>query len=174
MIDDDTSEVIEDGAAFQRDGEIIEIGRYPDLKQRYDPDEVIGSPSFVVIPGMTNAHHHMGLTSFQLGSLDMPLEPSLFSEWISRAVDPYLETIWSTLQMIELGTTTVMHNQSMVRTPVELDFYESNARIVDAYEDSGMRVAFSLYNRDQHFFTSQKDDDFLESLPPCVRRTGEG
>jgi cytosine/adenosine deaminase-related metal-dependent hydrolase len=175
VIDDNTSEVIEDGAVFQRDGEIVEIGRYSDLKQRHDPDEVIGGPGFVVIPGMVNAHHHMGLTPFQLGSLDMPLETGIFAEWSSREVDPYLDTIWCALQMIESGITTVMHNQAMVRTPSDLDFYDSNARIVDAYEDSGMRVAFSLYNRDQHFFTSQDDDVFLGSLPSeLAARAREG
>ncbi|MBT3941898.1 MAG: amidohydrolase family protein [Chloroflexi bacterium] len=166
VIDDDKSEIIEDGAVYQEDGQIIEVGRYGDLKVRYEPDEVIGSSRFVVIPGMTNAHHHMGLTPLQLGSLDMPLEPGIFAEWSSREVDPYLDTIWCALQMIESGITNVMHNQAMVRTPSGLDFYESNARIIDAYEDSGMRVAFSLYNRDQHFFTSQDDNVFLNGLPP--------
>lgn len=165
VIDENSSEVIENGAVYQEDGRIIEVGRYPDLKAKYEPDEVIGSSRFVVIPGMTNAHHHMGLTPFQLGSLDMPLEPGIFAEWSSREVDPYLDTIWCALQMIESGVTNVMHNQAMVRTPSGLDFYESNARIVDAYEDSGMRVAFSLYNRDQHFFTSQDDEGFLNALP---------
>ncbi|MDP6823908.1 MAG: amidohydrolase family protein [Dehalococcoidia bacterium] len=167
-IDDETSEVIEDGAVFQRDGQIIEIGPYTDLKARHDPDEEMGGRDFVVIPGLVNAHHHMGLTPFQLGSLDMPLEPGIFAKWSSREVDPYLDTLWCALQMIESGITTVMHNQAMVRTPSGLDFYDSNARIVDAYEDSGMRVAFSLYNRDQHFFTSQDDEVFLESLPSAL------
>jgi 5-methylthioadenosine/S-adenosylhomocysteine deaminase len=168
VIDDDTSEIIKDGAVFQRDGQIVEIGLYMDLKARHDPDEEIGGPDFVVIPGMVNAHHHMRLTPFQLGSLDMPLEPGIFAEWSSREVDPYLDTLWCVLQMIESGITTVMHNQAMVRTPSDLDFYDSNARIVDAYEDSGMRVAFSLYNRDLHFFTSQDDETFLDSLPPFL------
>ena len=168
VIDDDTSEVIEDGAVFQRDGEIIEVGPYSGLKARHDPDEEIGSSDFVVIPGMVNAHHHMGLTPFQLGSLDMPLEPGIFAEWSSRVVDPYLDTLWCALQMIESGITTVMHNQAMVRTPPDADFYESSARIVDAYEDAGMRVAFSLYNRDQHFFTSEDDETFLASLPSSL------
>ncbi len=168
VIDDATSEVVEDGAVFQRDGQIIEIGPYTDLKARHDPDEEIGGQDVVVIPGMVNAHHHMGLTPLQLGSLDMPLEPGIFASWSSREVDPYLDTLWGALQMIESGITTVMHNQAMVRTPSGLDFYDSNARIVDAYEDSGMRVAFSLYNRDQHFFTSQDDDVFIASLPPAL------
>ena len=36
-----SSEVITDGAVFQRDGEISEVGRYDDLRTRYTVDEII-------------------------------------------------------------------------------------------------------------------------------------
>jgi len=39
VIDENTSEIIENGAVFQRDNEIIEIGPYDALKSRYTPDE---------------------------------------------------------------------------------------------------------------------------------------
>ena len=39
------AEVIEDGAVFQRDGEIVEVGSYQDLAKRNRADEVIGSSS---------------------------------------------------------------------------------------------------------------------------------
>ena len=43
-----------------------------DLKAKYSADEEIGSSNFAVIPGLINAHHHVGLTPFQLGALDAP------------------------------------------------------------------------------------------------------
>ena len=67
------AEVVDDGAVFQRDGTIIEVGSYPTLAARYQPDEVLGSPHHVVLPGFVNSHHHVGLTPFQLGSPDYPL-----------------------------------------------------------------------------------------------------
>ena len=169
VIDDGSSEIIHDGAVFQRDGEIIEVGRYRDLKARHEPDEEIGSADFVVIPGLVNAHHHMGLTPFQLGSPDMALEPGIFARWASRRVDPYLDTLYCALEMIESGITTVMHNQSMARLPSDAGIYESSARMIDAYEDAGMRVAFSLYARDQHLFTYEDDEGFLARLPAELR-----
>ena len=39
VIDDQTSEIIEDGAVFQRDGEIVDVGRYEEIKARYTADE---------------------------------------------------------------------------------------------------------------------------------------
>ena len=69
-----TPEMIEDGAVLQRDGKIVEIGRYEDLAARHRADEIIGSSEHVVVPGFVNSHHHVGLTPFQLGSPDLPLE----------------------------------------------------------------------------------------------------
>jgi 5-methylthioadenosine/S-adenosylhomocysteine deaminase len=66
--------VVEDGAVFERDGTIVEVGPAPQLRQRHRPDRVLGSPEHVVMPGFVNSHHHVGLTPFQLGSPDYPLE----------------------------------------------------------------------------------------------------
>ena len=68
------AKVIEDGAVFQRDGEIVDVGPYRDLKGRHQADEEIGSTHHVVFPGLVNAHHHAGLKPFQLGGLDRSFE----------------------------------------------------------------------------------------------------
>ena len=54
VIDNDRAEVIEDGAIFQRDGKIVEIGADEDLSGRHQPDEVLGDGSHVVVPGFVN------------------------------------------------------------------------------------------------------------------------
>ncbi|HJM54408.1 MAG TPA: amidohydrolase family protein [Dehalococcoidia bacterium] len=164
-VNDDSSDVITDGAVFQRDGEIIEIGHYEDLKERHDPDEVIGSSDFVVIPGLINAHHHIGLTPFQLGSPDLPLEPWVIAKLAQRDVDPYLDTLYCAMQMIESGITTVMHNHALRWRPEGVTLDDWGANLIEAYETSGMRVAFSLFNRDQNHLVSENNDDFLATLP---------
>ena len=73
-VDRDSAEVLEDAAVFQQDGVIRDIGAYETLRQRHKADQVLGSPDHVVLPGFVNAHHHVGLTPFQLGSPDLPLE----------------------------------------------------------------------------------------------------
>ncbi len=50
--------VIADGAVFQRDGVVVEVGPYVELKARYRPDEELGSAEHVVVPGFINGHHH--------------------------------------------------------------------------------------------------------------------
>lgn len=163
---DDESEIVFDGAVFQRDGEIVEIGRYDDLKDRHQPDEVIGGPNFVVIPGLINAHHHSGLTPFQLGSPDLPLEPWVISKFGQRDVDPYLDTLYCAMQMIESGITTVMHNHALRWFPEGASLDDWGASLIEAYEASGMRVAFSLFNRDQNHLVYEDNDTFMGSLPP--------
>lgn len=163
--DENSSQVIEDGAVYQQDGEIIDIGSYSELKAKYTADEEIGSSNFAVIPGLINAHHHVGLTPFQLGALDAPLETWIVARWALRDVDPYLDTLYCAMQMIESGITTVMHNQMMTRLPSDSGLFDSSARIIDAYEDSGMRVAFSLSHRDQNHLVYEDDDKFLATLP---------
>lgn len=162
---DDGSEIVTDGAVFQRDGEIVDIGPYEDLKSRHQPDEVIGGPDYVVIPGLINAHHHSGLTPFQLGSPDLPLEPWITAKFGQRDVDAYLDTLYCAIQMIESGITTVMHNHALRSMPegATLDGWASS--LVEAYETSGMRVAFSLFNRDQNHLVYEDSDQFLGSLP---------
>ncbi len=39
----DSAEVVDGGAVVIRDGVITEVGRYDELLDRYQPDEVIGS-----------------------------------------------------------------------------------------------------------------------------------
>ena len=161
----DSAEVVDDGAVVVQDAGIIEVGKYDDLVARYQPDEVIGSSRQVVIPGLINAHHHVGLTPFQLGSLDMPLETWIIARWALREVDPYLDTLWCAIQMIESGITTVQHNHMAARLPPEMSLIEGASQVLDAYEDSGMRVAFSMFSRDQNHLVYEDDEKFLSTLP---------
>lgn len=161
----DSAEVVRDGAALVENGAIIEVGRYDNLTEQYPDAEVIGSDRHAVIPGLINAHHHVGLTPFQMGVLDEPLETWIPARWAIRNIDPYLDTLWCAIQMIESGVTTVQHNHMTSRLPPELSLYDGASRAVDAYADSGMRVAFSLIHRERNSFVYEDDERFLATLP---------
>ncbi len=163
---EDSTEVISDGALYQEDGVIVEVGRFDDLKRRRSPDEVIGSGRQLVMPGLVNAHHHIGLTPFQLGSPDLALEPWIVVRSMNRDVDNYLDTLYCAIQMIESGITTVMHNHAAWRKGKGTDLHEMGREVLTAYRDSGMRVAFSFSHRDQNRVVYQEDERFLASLPP--------
>ncbi|MGQ4808317.1 5'-deoxyadenosine deaminase [Candidatus Entotheonellaceae bacterium PAL068K] len=159
------AEVIEDGAVVQRDGTIVEVGTHRELAQKYQPDEVFGSDQYVVMPGLVNSHHHVGLTPFQLGSPDYPLELWFASRMATRTVDPYLDTLYSAFEMLASGITTVQHLHGVRVGPVTR-VHAAAEQVLKAYDDIGMRVAYSYALRDQNRLVYEADADFVNRLPP--------
>jgi cytosine/adenosine deaminase-related metal-dependent hydrolase len=158
--------VIDDGAVFQEDGRIIEVGPAEELLRRHTPDEVIGSTHHLVMPGFVNAHHHVGLTPFQLGAPDHALEVWNAARLGARDVDPYLDTLYSAFEMIQSGVTTVQHLHT-IRTPTPT--WRDTARdVLRAYRDIGMRVTYSAMLRDQNRVVYGADSDFLATLPSSL------
>jgi 5-methylthioadenosine/S-adenosylhomocysteine deaminase len=158
------AEVITDGAVVQRDGIIIEVGAYQEVAPRYQLDEVLGSADHVVMPGLVNSHHHVGLTPFQLGSPDYPLELWFASRLGARAVDPYLDTLYSAFEMLESGITTVQHLHGWRLGPAARVIAVAD-QVLKAYQDLGMRVSYSFALRDQNRLVYAADAEFVKRLP---------
>ncbi len=158
------AQIIEDGAVFQRDGVIVEVGRHTDLAARYPNEEVIGSGEHVVLPGFVNAHHHVGLTPVQLGSPDHPLELWFASRIGARTVDLYLDTLYSAFEMIESGITTVQHLHSRAGGDIE-GVATAAGKVIKAYQDIGMRVSYAYGLRDQNQLVYGDDEAFIATLP---------
>lgn len=160
-------QILENGAVFQQNGHIVEVGAYSELLSRYQPDQIIGSSKSIVLPGFVNGHHHLGVTPFQLGSPDYPLEIWLTSRLVARSVDPYLDTLYSAFEMVESGITTVQHIDMW--QPSSVPFQEQALqranRILQAYQDIGMRASYSLAFRDQNRIVYAPDEMFVQSLP---------
>jgi len=133
---------------------------------RHHPfDELLGSPDHVVLPGLVNSHHHVGLTPFQLGSPDYPLELWFASRMAARDVDPYLDTLYSAFEMLESGITTVQHLHGWRGGPIAR-VQQVAERVLEAYEDIGMRVSYSYALRDQNRLVYEADAEFCRRLPP--------
>lgn len=161
------AEIIENGAVFQQDGRIVEVGSYADLAAKYDPDFVLGSDHDVVLPGFVNSHHHVGLTPLQLGSLDHPLELWFASRLSARPVDFYLDTLYSAFEMIESGITTVQHIHGWLPGPAT-NWPGITSQLLRAYEDIGMRVSYCFGVRTQNHFVYESNDEFVAKLPPSI------
>jgi len=159
--------VVPDGGVFQRDGAVVEVGPYVELAARHRPDQVLGSPEHVVVPGFVNSHHHVGLTPFQLGSPDYPLELWFASRLSARAVDPYLDTLYSAFEMLESGITTVQHLHGWRVGPASRVIAVAD-RILKAYDDIGMRVSYSFALRDQNRLAYEADEAFARRFPSPV------
>ena len=158
--------VIRDGAVAVSGRDIVEVGRYRDLKSSYPAATVVGSSRYWVVPGFVNAHQHgKGLTDFQLGGKDDCFEISRFAGDARADLDPYLDVLYACKTMIESGITTCLHYNSS-RSP---ETYEPDVdERLRAYRDSGMRVSFGLDIRDRNHMV-YGDDEFLASLPPSLR-----
>ena len=60
----------------------------------------MGSAQHLVMPGLVNAHHHIGVTHPLGGCMDGSLELWLSEVWARRDVDPYLDTLWGATQLL--------------------------------------------------------------------------
>lgn len=163
----DTAEVVSDGAVVQRDGVIEVVGDYRELSARYPEAEVIGSGNHIVMPGLVNDHFHVGLTPFQMGAPDLPLELWSLHRIGVRAIDPYLDQLYGAVQMIETGTTAVqaIHSTPRGSGPVSMEIAD---KVVGAYQASGMRVSYAPSVVDQNSMVAGPrggETDFAAQMP---------
>lgn len=156
---------IEDGAVYQVDGIVQEVGPFADLASRHPEVPVLGSPDWVVLPGFVNGHHHVGLTPLQLGSPDYALELWFAGRFGARRVDLYLDTLYSAFEMIASGVTTVQHIHGWI--PGRLaELLHAGEEVLRAYEAIGMRVSYCFAVRDQNRLVYEDDAEFVKRLPP--------
>ncbi len=162
-LDRHTCETIADGAFRHKDGVIEDVSTFEQLGRRFPALPVTGSSEDLLIPGLVNAHHHVGLTPFQLGAPDLPLELWAVARSGARDIDPYLDTLVSAFELIASGVTAVQH----IHDAVEGDADAVAARleaVIRAYEHVGMRASVSYGVAEQNFF-AHDDEAFLATLP---------
>jgi 5-methylthioadenosine/S-adenosylhomocysteine deaminase len=157
--------IVDDGAVLIRDGVIERVGPAAELRALHPEASVHGGSRYVVVPGFANAHHHVGLTPLQLGSMDGPLELWLAARLAERDVDPRLDTLYSAFEMIESGVTTVQHLRTAPLGTSVASTLEGSRAIIGAYQDLGMRVSYSYWTRDQNFLAHEDDASFAARLP---------
>ncbi len=165
---DGRPEILQNGAILV-DGDTISTIGPADVLRRGHPDAPeIGGRGQVAIPGLINAHHHLGLTPFQLGARDQPLELWFPERLAMRDMDPRLDTLYSAFEMVASGVTTVQHLHS--RSPGDMDAVLARAdAIIEAYVELGMRASYSLAMRDQNRMIYAADEEFVASLPAPLR-----
>ena len=159
---------IENGCVVIDGKKIIEVGRYDDLKERFQGVEEIGDDSQLIMPGLVNAHHHgRGLSDFQRGGKDNTLETWLWSTRTYTTISTYDDIQFSAIRLIESGVTTTMHNH-ILKDPIHYEEEFSDA--INAYIDVGMRVNFCPSIRNQNPFVYGEQEEFLKILPEEVRK----
>ena len=81
----ETPPIIEDGAVAVQGTDIVAVGRFQELGERYPTARVLGSEEDWVLPGFVNGHGHGGMISgwFRQGVQDLPLE-----RWLKEVIWP--------------------------------------------------------------------------------------
>lgn len=158
-------QMLDDAAIAFDDGVILAVGPRAQVITAYPDAEVTPHPRHLIMPGLINAHHHVGLTPLQLGAPDSPLELWFAARLAIRKVDPYLDTLYSAFEMISSGVTTVQHIQGWAMGDLEAVVGSANS-VMDAYADIGMRASYSYGVREQNRFVYEDDAAFCDRLPP--------
>jgi 5-methylthioadenosine/S-adenosylhomocysteine deaminase len=108
-------------------------------------DRDIDASGHLIMPGLINAHFHSSVNHLK-GSLDsLPLEIFMLYESPSDgvSVDPrtaYVRTMLGALEMLKSGVTAVLDDAFFLPAPTP----EVIDAVMQAYHDSGMRVALAL------------------------------
>lgn len=165
---DGTPQIYADAAMLIEDGVVAAIGPTDHLRRAHPAASEFGGRGRVVIPGLINAHHHVGLTPFQLGARDQPLELWFPERLTMRDVDPHLDTLYSAFEMVASGVTCVQHLHSRAPGDIEAVLRTSEA-IIGAYTELGMRASYSFAMRDQNRMIYAADEEFVASLPADLR-----
>ena len=163
-----SGEVIHEGALMIEAGLIQAVGTWTDLQRRYPVARVLGSEHHAVMPGLINAHHHSnGASSIQHGVPDQLLELWLLDLARRRNADPFLATQLAAARLLRSGVTSVVDVHSGGGSPETLATNIGGK--LQAYEQSGIRVAFAAGMSHQSHIVWGDDQAFLDSLPPEVQ-----
>lgn len=160
--------LLEDAALLIRDGHVADAGTAAAMRRKHPEADQTGGKGKAVIPGLINAHHHVGVTPFQMGAQDQPLELWFAERLRMRDVPPDLDTLYSGFEMVASGVTTVQHLHSRAPGDVTAVLERAN-RIIGAYDRLGMRVSYSFAMRDQNRVLYDDDQVFLDLLPAALR-----
>jgi cytosine/adenosine deaminase-related metal-dependent hydrolase len=156
--------VATDAAIHVVGGNISEIGPATDLRARHPGLPRFGGPGMIAMPGLVNSHHHSGITPLMHGVPFAPLEFWLPRFRAQRRVPLRLDTLYSAIEMLESGTTTVHHIHGGVAGAPN-NWHQTADGVLGAYGEIGMRAGFSFMIRDRNRVTYEDDATLLADLP---------
>ena len=163
--------VLSDGAVLVEGDTVAAVEDFDTLRRQHPQATVVGTDHSAVLPGFVNAHHHShATTTIGHGVSDDLLEPWILSFAPMRQPDVYLNTLLSCVRQLRSGVTTAVDVHGSRGNA------EQYAASVDAglkaYEQAGMRVAFTTGRTMQCFLVHGKDQDqvFLDGLPVELRQ----
>lgn len=150
------------------DGErIVDTGKLADLVARYPDAERVGGDGFVLSPAFINAHDH----GRALGTLALGIPDDFLELWLPGlarlpAIPPYLAALYSGLELLHSGVTSVAHSHNPAAWQ---GMPEEIPEAIRGYRDAGIRVAMHPPIVDQNLLVYAERERFLAGLPPDLR-----
>lgn len=170
---------LRNGAVLVRDGAVAEIGDRDRLRRAHPDADEIGGAGMLVMPGLINAHHHgMGLSTVQLGFPDpgppeAGLRDAAFESWMATmlaldGIDPYLDTLYKDVLLIESGVTGHLHMHfpsGLGSGEPQLVYAAELEQTLRAHREAGQRVTLAPHWRDRSRLVYDGDAAFIAALP---------
>lgn len=129
---DSGERMLDSGAIAIRDGEIVAVGARGDL-EGIDAAETIDAAGMLVMPGLVNAHTHLGDSLFRSLVEELPLEAWLERLWIS-------ERAFVSRESVELGARLSLAEMIRSGTTCALDMFWFPEAAADAALGAGFRL----------------------------------
>lgn len=166
---DAKNNVITDGAVIVRDGRIEAVGPDQELSQQGPFERQLGGPGFVLLPGLTSAHHHTVVVlrrAYDSLAFERREPVTLYmGSWTEE--DLYWLNLYMNLQLLKGGTTGVITIFYGLKDQPDLGCEP----VIKAFLDSGIRAALGIAARDRwDVVHARSEGEFLDRLPPELAR----
>jgi 5-methylthioadenosine/S-adenosylhomocysteine deaminase len=129
----DTREVIEDGAVAISGNEIVGVGPHERLRGAFAPVETRHLARRLLMPGLINSHTHAGMTYFRGAADDLPL-----MQWLTDHIWPIERAV--TTEIIHFGALLGCAEMLRSGTTTFCDMYLVEDETARAVDDSGIRA----------------------------------
>ncbi|WP_419934546.1 amidohydrolase [Candidatus Palauibacter sp.] len=124
--------LLDPGGVAVRDGEIVAVGRRAEL-EGCDAAETVDATGQLLMPGLVNAHTHLGDSLFRSLVEELPLEAWLERLWIS-------EREFVSRESVELGARLSLAEMIRGGTTCALDMFWFPESAADAAIEAGFRL----------------------------------
>jgi 5-methylthioadenosine/S-adenosylhomocysteine deaminase len=125
--------VIENGAIAVAKSEIVAVGTFAEIAQKYSSKQTINARGKVVIPGLINTHTHVPMTLFRGIADDLDLQ-----EWLTKYIFP-AEGKNVNEAFVRAGTRLGLAEMIRGGTTTYCDMYYFEDAIADETFKAGMR-----------------------------------
>lgn len=145
---------------------IIDIGPYTEMIQKYPTHEVVGDGTQLLMPGFVDSHTHgAGLSFVQRGVPYDILETALLGFECARDISPECNSAMNALRHIKNGCTTIHHNNWL--PPLDKTELDTSRAKIESYQKTGIRLGFSCGTRNKNIL-AYDEEEFQKELPPDI------